>query len=96
MQLDELKWLQKWYLSNCNGEWEHAYGVEIGTLDNPGWTVKINLVGTDLQAKAFVEIKTQRSRNDWFVCWVKDQRFEVFGGPQNLSEIIGIFRRWAE
>ena len=96
MQPDELEWLQKWYLSNCDGVREHGYGVHIGTLDNPGWRVKINLAGTDLQAKPFDDIKTERSENDWIVCRVKKQCFEAFGGPQNLSEIIGTFRRWAE
>ena len=43
---DPLTQLQQWYLSNCNGDWEHTYGVSIGTLDNPGWSVKIELTGT--------------------------------------------------
>lgn len=30
---DDLIWLQSWYLSNCDGEWEHGYGVAIDTLD---------------------------------------------------------------
>ena len=30
-----LTWLQAWYMSNCNGDWEHGYGVSVRTLDNP-------------------------------------------------------------
>ena len=22
-----LEWLQKWYLEQCDGDWEHGYGV---------------------------------------------------------------------
>lgn len=25
--------LQTWYVSHCNGEWEHTYGVKIDSLD---------------------------------------------------------------
>jgi hypothetical protein len=28
--------LQTWYTEECNGDWEHQFGVDIGTLDNPG------------------------------------------------------------
>ena len=36
--------LQKWYRSQCNGEWEHAEGISIGTLDNPGWSIEVSLL----------------------------------------------------
>lgn len=35
--------LERWYASQCNGEWEHSYGVWIDSLDNPGWQVRISL-----------------------------------------------------
>jgi len=41
-----LTWLQGCYMSNCNGDWEHLYGVRIETLDNPGWTLRVELAGT--------------------------------------------------
>jgi hypothetical protein len=31
--------IQKWYLEQCNGDWEHSYGIEITTMDNPGWYI---------------------------------------------------------
>ena len=48
--------LQTWYARQCNGEWEHSFGINIQSCDNPGWWVKINLVGTPLQQQAFTEI----------------------------------------
>lgn len=33
--MDILKWLENWYSSNCDGDWEHLYGITIRTLDNP-------------------------------------------------------------
>ena len=41
--------LEAWYLRQCNGDWEHLYGVTIETLDNPGWSVTIDLTGTKLE-----------------------------------------------
>ena len=94
--MDELGWLQQWYLSQCNDEWEHAFGVDIGTLDNPGWTLDVDLDETDLAKRVFQPVTVQRSTNDWVVCKVKDGKFTASCGPQNLSETIGIFRAWAE
>jgi Immunity protein 53 len=27
--------VEEWYSRQCNGEWEHGFGVEIATIDNP-------------------------------------------------------------
>ena len=43
--MDELQLLQEWYVAQCDGDWEHSYGVKIDTLDNPGWSLKVDLVG---------------------------------------------------
>ena len=45
---DALYLLQRWYVAQCDAEWEHSYGVEIGTLDYPGWSLRIDLKGTAL------------------------------------------------
>lgn len=44
-----LNWLQNWYKTNCNGDWEHTYGIKIETLDNPGWSVVVDLKETNLE-----------------------------------------------
>ncbi|MFE4959105.1 Imm53 family immunity protein [Streptomyces sp. NPDC056653] len=31
-----LDWLQNRYAQQCDGDWEHEWGVKIATLDNPG------------------------------------------------------------
>ena len=38
-----LLWLMQWRLDQCDNDWEHCHGVSIGTLDNPGWTLRIDL-----------------------------------------------------
>jgi len=79
--LSLIKWLESWYLSQCNGEWEHSYGIKIDTLDNPGWSISISLLGTELEHKPFDALEQERSENDWLNCRLKDGSFEGFGGP---------------
>lgn len=93
--LNELQELEKWYGSNGDGDWEHQNGISIGTLDNPGWTVDINLAETRLENVPYTAIRLDRSDTDWLHCEVKGQRFLGFGGVHNLSEIISIFTAWA-
>jgi len=52
MSDDNLKWLTQWYLAQCNDDWEHLYGVKIDTLDNPGWSLRIELTGTAMQVSS--------------------------------------------
>ena len=88
--------LQTWYLSNCDGDWEHGYGVSIETLDNPGWSARINLTDTACKDKAFERIDTERSENDWIACWREDDDFHCACGPENLEEALQIFLDWSK
>ncbi|MGD0268373.1 MAG: immunity 53 family protein [Candidatus Sulfotelmatobacter sp.] len=86
--------LEKWYASQCNGEWEHGCGVRIDTLDNPGWHVQIQLQGTKKQEATLVPVKLTRSQDDWIFYWVEKQEFQITCGPENLSEAIDLFVSW--
>ncbi|MEL7526076.1 MAG: Imm53 family immunity protein [Pseudomonadota bacterium] len=35
--------IENWYAANCDGDWEHQGGLDISTLDNPGWRVQLDL-----------------------------------------------------
>ena len=87
--------LQSWYLAQCNGEWEHALGITIETLDNPGWMVTIDLAGTPLEDHPMPPVRRELSPNDWLVCGVDHNRFRGQGDGQKLGEIIDIFQKWA-
>ncbi|MDO7908781.1 Imm53 family immunity protein [Paenibacillus sp. JX-17] len=45
--MEILKWLQEWYASQCDGDWEHSNGIKITSIDNPGWYVEINIDGNN-------------------------------------------------
>jgi hypothetical protein len=88
---DALYLLQRWYVAQCNDEWEHSYGVTISTLDNPGWTVRIDLAGTALAGTSAHWTKLERSEHDWVHWRVHDECYEAACGPTNLNEAIVAF-----
>lgn len=90
--------LNNWYQSHCDGEWEHAFGIAIGTLDNPGWTLKINLQDTELQYKPFavLSIDNDDDKDDWVYCEVEEGIFHGACGPKRLDEMLETFLDWAE
>lgn len=95
--MDLLQRIQRWYTINCNGDWEHSYGISIWhgisiqTLDNPGWMVTINLEDTCLINDNSPYILHDRSTTDWIGYKVESKKFEGVGGPENLSEILSYF-----
>lgn len=96
MMQNQLAWLEDWYATQCNGEWEHSYGVKIDTLDNPGWEITIDLNDTSLAGHEMINMKVNRSENDWFNCKVVDNKFIGYGGIKNLSDMIICFKTFVE
>ena len=91
-----LTWLQAWYMSNCDGDWEEGYGVSMETLDNPGWIVRLELPGTPLAGRTFDRFEYQRDEHDWLQMWLEDGALRLACGPLNLSEGLFRFREWAQ
>lgn len=94
--MDALTWLQSWYSDHCDGDWEHDQRVHLGTLDNPGWRLKVGLIDTDLEARAYEKLEIYRTEADWVRCWVEGQIFHGACGKMNLIEMLAVFRAWAE
>ena len=105
MSDDTLTWLMRWYLAECNSDWEHSYGVKIDTLDNPGWTLKIDLRETNLQGRPFGRVEQGEPAGDleewqklgsWWVVDVRGDTFEPSCGPLDLPSVIQLFRGWVD
>jgi hypothetical protein len=94
--MDQLRDLQEWFESVCDGDWEHAFGITIQTLDNPGWAVDVDLMDTSLGQIDFIPTQVERTEQDWLLCKVENGKFIGRGGPANLIEILGIFTTWAK
>lgn len=94
--MDTLDWLAKWYLSMCDGEWEHSYGIRIDTLDNPGWSVQIDLSEGNIDEISFEAVSNCTDDSNWMHCEVKDGKFCGRGDPTKLDAIIEVFRSYCE
>jgi len=90
--MEALQWLQKWYQSQCDGDWEHQYGIKISTLDNPGWDLKIDICGTDLEGLEIGFQNIEKSESNWYGYKADKFKFEAFGDSTKLETLILKFK----
>ncbi len=85
-------------MAQCDGDWEHMYGFEIHTLDNPGIKITISLKETDLEYKNFNDVTVNyESDTEWYFCQKTSTcHFEGVGSPDKLEEILEVFLTWVE
>jgi hypothetical protein len=99
--MNVLSRLQQWYLDQCDEDWEHQFGVAIDTLDNPGWIVRIDLKGTELEDKPFEPVRygmvedSDVEHLDWIDCKIESGKFVAAAGPTKLEEALDVFLTWA-
>jgi hypothetical protein len=84
--------VQNWYKINCNGDWEHSYGFAIATLDNPGWTIKIDLHETALENLDYKNnYQNPNNEFDWYQIKSDDGTLKIGCGPDNFEQVLTIF-----
>lgn len=91
--MSALEWLQHFYASQCDGEWEHQHGVQIDTLDNPGWMIRVDLP-RNLKSAPFPAQHVERGADNWYHCEVAAGVFQAACGTRNLDEVIALLRDW--
>lgn len=96
LNLEDFIWLQNWYYSYCDGDWEHDARIKTTTINNKEWSFTVNLMNTNLQEKEFEPVSLHKSETDWIFCEISGNMFEGHCSPTNLPEILYIFRTWAE
>ena len=87
--------LNTWYQLNCDGDWEHSYGIEIGTMDNPGWFLKIDLKGTALEGTQFKE-RIDINDDNWYEVKVKNDVFIGYCSHNNFDNLTELFVKFLE
>lgn len=91
-----INWIQNWFQNQCNSDWEHDYGIKIETLDNPGWSIEIDLNDTNLnicpQEWRLVEI----SNTNWIGYKVDNNIYFASGDTKKLELLILIFKMIVE
>lgn len=88
--MNALQRLQNWYKLQCNGDWEHSYGIKISTLDNPGWCVTVDLEMTPLETLK-LEVEHHVSELEWYIIAAKDSKYIAYGDFQKLEFLIAYF-----
>ncbi|MFF2806598.1 Imm53 family immunity protein [Streptomyces sp. NPDC058000] len=94
MPLDALSFLTAWYTSQCDGDWEHEYGIRIETLDNPGWSVEVDLEETGLSG-AILDRTEVTNGDSWIQAWSDGSVFHLRCGPADLVSALERFRDFA-
>lgn len=90
--MTNLIWLQEWFNNQCDGEWEHGYGIRIETLDNPGWSITIETIDTSNELEDFDWLEFKNSDQDWYYYRVKEGVFEGAGDPSKLCKLLSLFQ----
>jgi hypothetical protein len=94
--IEILNWLQSWYQSQCDGDWEHSYGIKIDTVDNPGWFITIDLDETKWSDLEIESELIEKNKDDWFFYKIKESKFKASGDPSKLDLLLKTFKEIIE
>lgn len=94
--MEILYWIQNWFKENCDGDWEHGDGIQITTLDNPGWDIEIDISKTSVANMNLKWILNQKGKHDWYGVKIEDQKFKAAGDPGKLIFLLGLFKEMIE
>jgi hypothetical protein len=92
----DLYWLVDWYQKHITTDLTSAKRIDLGTLDNPGWALDIDLHNTDLDKRTFTNVKIDKNHEDWIFCSLTNHTFSGNCGPHNCLNMIRLFREWTE
>jgi len=87
-----IKWLENWCENQCDGKWEHGYGIRIITLDNPGWDITISLDGTNIELPEEEWKLFEKSESDWYGYKVSNNTFYASGDSSKIELLINLFK----
>ena len=91
-----IKWIENWLASQCDGDWEHEYGIKIYTTSNPGWTILIDLEYTGIE-NLNIDVGTiEKGEDDWFFYHIKNKKFTASGDTSKLEFLLMQFKEIAE
>lgn len=87
-----IEWLENWYENQCDGEWEHEYGIVIESLDNPGWHISIDLANTNIEIDEISWTLLEVSEKNWLGFKIENNQFIGSGDQKKLNVLIFIFK----
>lgn len=93
----DLSKLMDWCSAHWDEDLQHDLGVSIGTLDNPGWILKVKLVGTNLSDVEMPELwegsddPSYPDASPWISCRIQDREFVGASDLTQLPRLISVF-----
>ena len=86
-----INWIEDWFLSFCDKDWEHEYGISIETMDNPGWHIKIDLIDTPLEGLEFDMQIIEDKIPDKYYIEIEGKKYTDLYSPE--GEYIGLINK---
>lgn len=87
--------LQAWYARQCDGEWEHGYGIRLQTLDNPGWTITVSLHGTPMEHEDMTaRLLNYQHDTDWIIIQKEGASLKGACGALQLEAMLSLVCEW--
>ena len=90
-----MRFIPSWYASNCDGEWEHEFGIRMATTDNPGWHIEIDVSETDLEGVIVERVRRELPGGGWMMTWSDGTVFQAACSPLALGEVDAFFEKVA-
>ncbi|MBM0256348.1 Imm53 family immunity protein [Micromonospora sp. 4G55] len=94
--MSDLTFLQSWFKRNCDEDWEHEYGIRVESTDNPGWSVEVDLVDTDVEGRLLSRQKLTPDAGRWAWVWSDGDCFHGACDPLSLDVVLRQFRAFVE
>lgn len=94
--MNDLQWLELWYTGQCDGSWEHEYGITIETLDNPGWRISMNMNDTPWENKEFAPVNLGMNLKSFITIKKENGIIEAACGPLQLQVTLARIKDWIE
>jgi hypothetical protein len=94
--MEIIDWIQDWFKDNCDGEWERGQGIQITTLEDPGWEVEIDISTTSIANLELDWILNEVSANDWYGVKIENQKFSASGDAGKLEFLLNLFKEMIE
>ena len=80
---------QQWYAAQCQKGKSEAPAISMTSLDNPGWSLNIELTGTELAGGKMEPIDFDNGDYDWLICNIYRKNDEVsFSGVGDPSKLV--------
>lgn len=100
-----LTWLEEFYFSCCDGDWEHDTGGGIGLIaTNNGWIFCFSVLYLDVVDKSFDSVLLEQEEGV-IECYKKEEffsntksysRFIIRAHPRGLITGLKLFKEWVE